>query len=175
MIGVLIVHPHPSERAVIGAALSNHSQIEVVGLAGDARQALALTRRLSPTVTLLDNRATRDLHQVNELADRSSLIMMTRRTEHRALVALLLRTPVRGLLVHGHFEPSDLASAVTAVASGLGWLSPVAAAVAASALRDAKDDRASCGPADDATAPDSGDGHASGDSPSRMPRAARNP
>ncbi|WP_433388618.1 hypothetical protein [Micromonospora sp. KLBMP9576] len=133
----MVVHPDPPERVALRAALDSGNRIRVVGLAGDGWEALALARRLRPIVILMDDRARApdDTDLLRALARRSEVIMLTHLTERHALVALLLCAPVRGCLVHGHFEPPDLTAAVQAVAAGLGWLSPIAAAEVASALR----------------------------------------
>jgi DNA-binding NarL/FixJ family response regulator len=47
----------------------------------------------------------------------------------------MLRGGARGYLVHGEFDPPELLRAVRAVADGQGWLSPIAASVAASEVR----------------------------------------
>jgi DNA-binding NarL/FixJ family response regulator len=48
----------------------------------------------------------------------------------------MLNGGARGYLVHGEFDPPELLRAVQAVANGHGWLSPIAASVATSAMRE---------------------------------------
>ncbi|QOC91578.1 response regulator [Micromonospora craniellae] len=136
-IRVLIAHPHPGERSVIRTVLDTGEQIRVVALTGDAGEAVTLADRMRPTVTLLDDRITapEGTDLVRALARRSPVIALTAATEHRA-ISTMLRAPFKGCLVYGHHEPADLLGAVRAVAAGLGWLSPVAVAAVAWALRE---------------------------------------
>jgi DNA-binding NarL/FixJ family response regulator len=55
--------------------------------------------------------------------------------EDPRLIAGMLQQGARGFLVHGEFEPRDLLRAVHEVVNGRGWLSPIAASVAASMAR----------------------------------------
>ncbi|WP_341720763.1 hypothetical protein QQG74_14270 [Micromonospora sp. FIMYZ51] len=132
----LIVHPGASERAALRAMLGCGDRIRVVAVTGCGAEAVALAHRMRPTVTLLDDqvRAPDDRDLVRALAGRSQVIIMTGTTDRRSITALL-RAPVCGCLVHGHFDAADLRGAVRAVAAGLGWLSPVAVAAASWALR----------------------------------------
>lgn len=53
-ITVLLVDDHPVVRQGIAALLSAHEDLEVVGQAGDGREALVLIRELKPHVVLMD-------------------------------------------------------------------------------------------------------------------------
>lgn len=136
-VSALIVHPGGFEQATMRGVLDTGERIRIVGLTGDGAEAVRLAHRLRPNVTLLDDRVTSpdgtDL--VRALARRSRVLLLTRATDRDAITAKL-RTPVRGCLVYDHFEPSDLLRAVSAVAGGLGWLSPVAVAAASWSLRN---------------------------------------
>ncbi|GIJ24989.1 hypothetical protein Vqi01_01510 [Micromonospora qiuiae] len=136
LVTALIVHPCSAERADLGAVLESGERIQVVGLTGDGNEAVHLAHRLRPAVILLDDGVTAPgkPNLVRALAQWSPVIALTAATECRAITALLC-APVRGCLVYGHFETSDLIGAVRAVAAGLGWLSPVAAAAASWRLR----------------------------------------
>lgn len=137
---VLIAHPEPSSRLDLLSILDSAPRVRVVALTGDAAATVAVARCLRPQVILFDDRlagpAPGDI--MPTLAAGSRVIVMTARTDPEAITTLL-RGPVRGCLVYDNFEPGDLLGAVYAVAGGHGWLSPVAASVAASALRGAAD------------------------------------
>lgn len=53
---VVVVDDHPIVRAVLRAVLAESSELEVVGDAGTAAEALAVCRRTEPDVVLLDMR-----------------------------------------------------------------------------------------------------------------------
>ena len=137
MIDVLIVDDNPIVRAALRDFLSGTDEVRVVAEAGDGREALATTRRLRPEVTLLDYRMpiADGLSVIAELAELSAVLILTSDSSPD-LIATMLRGGGRGYLVHGEFDPPELLRAVRAAAAGQGWLSPVAASVAASVLRD---------------------------------------
>ena len=137
MIDVLIVDDNPIVRAALRDFLSGTDEVRVVAEAGDGREALATTRRLRPEVTLLDYRMpiADGLSVIAELAELSAVLILTSDSSPD-LIATMLRGGARGYLVHGEFDPPELLRAVRAAAAGQGWLSPVAASVAASVLRD---------------------------------------
>jgi DNA-binding NarL/FixJ family response regulator len=137
VIDVLIVDDNPIVRAALRDFLSGTDEVRVVAEAGDGREALATTRRLRPEVTLLDYRMpiADGLSVIAELAELSAVLILTSDSSPD-LIATMLRGGGRGYLVHGEFDPPELLRAVRAAAAGQGWLSPVAASVAASVLRD---------------------------------------
>ncbi len=51
---VLIVDDHPLVRQALRMLLSDHADIEVVGEAGDGKQAISLTHDLHPDLVLMD-------------------------------------------------------------------------------------------------------------------------
>ncbi|GGM26038.1 response regulator transcription factor [Micromonospora yangpuensis] len=136
-ISALIVHPGGSEQTALRTVLDAGERVRVLGLARDGREAVRLAHRLRPTVTLLDDRVTtpEGTDLVRALARRSRVIVLTGSTDRPTITAMLCR-PIRGCLVYGQFEPADVLGAVRAVASGLGWLSPVAVAAASWSLRN---------------------------------------
>ncbi|MFD0746242.1 hypothetical protein ACFQ1L_33630 [Phytohabitans flavus] len=120
----MVVHPDPHDGAAIRAALGTSRRLRVLGVTGDGDEALALARRLRPTVSLLDDRVlTSGTDLVAALARWTLVIALTGATERGAIVTLL-QAPVQGCLTYGYIEPPDLVRAVHAVADGLGWLSP---------------------------------------------------
>ncbi|GAA3276629.1 MULTISPECIES: response regulator [Dactylosporangium] len=138
MITVLVVDDNPSVRATLRPLLESHGTISVVAEAGNGRAALTAAARLKPRVTLLDQRmpVADGLSVIDELARLSSVLVLTGSADP-ALVAPMLRGGARGYLVYGQFDPPDLVAAIHAVAAGQGWLTPTAASIAASAMRDA--------------------------------------
>jgi DNA-binding NarL/FixJ family response regulator len=140
MIDLLIVDDNLLVRAAIRAYLDSTELVRVVGEAGHGQEALAVARRLRPTVTLLDHRMpiADGLSVVSELAQYTLVLALTADSSDD-LIRSMLTSGARGFLVHGQFEPPDLLRAVLAVAAGQAWLSPVAASVATSALRDQRE------------------------------------
>ncbi len=140
MISVLVVDDNPLVRAAIRSYLDSTDQVRVAGEAGHGKEALVAARRLRPTVTLLDHRMpiADGLSVVSELAQYTLVLVLTADASDD-LITSMLTLGARGYLVHGQFEPPDLLRAVLTVAGGQAWLSPVAASVATSALRDARE------------------------------------
>jgi DNA-binding NarL/FixJ family response regulator len=137
LIDVLIVDDNPIVRSAIRAFLDSADDIRVVGEASDGRSAIASAQRLHPTVTLLDHRMpiADGLSVVAQLADLAAVLVLTSDSDAE-LIAGMLRGGARGYMVHGEFDPPELLRAVRALASGQGWLPPLAAAVTISALRE---------------------------------------
>jgi len=136
VITVLIVDDNPTVRATLRPLLEADPGISVVAEAGDGRTALVEARRLRPRVTLLDHRMpVADGLSVIEQVSRHSAVLVLTGSPEEELIAPMLRGGARGYLVYGQFDPADLVSAVRAVAGGQGWLTPVAASVATTALR----------------------------------------
>jgi DNA-binding NarL/FixJ family response regulator len=137
MIDILIVDDNPIVRAALRGFLDSTDEVRVVGEAGHGREALVAARGLRPTVTLLDHRMpiADGLSVVAALSQHTAVLALTSDTSEDVITSML-RGGARGYLVHGQFDPPDLLRAVLAVAGGQGWLSPVAASVAATAVRE---------------------------------------
>lgn len=137
MISVMVVDDNPIVRAALSSCLALCPEVHVSGQAADGREAVALARRDRPTVTLLDHRmpVADGLSVLGELTAHTRVLVLTSDADPH-LIAAMLRGGARGYLVHGAFDPAELHRAVLAVAAGHGWLSPVAAAVAAAAVRE---------------------------------------
>jgi DNA-binding NarL/FixJ family response regulator len=137
MIDVLVVDDNPIMRAALHGILAADERLRVVGEAANGREALALARQLRPAITLLDHRMpiADGLSVVTELGQHSAVLVLTS-TDDPQIIAGMLRSGARGYLVHGEFEPHDLVRAVHEVVGGRGWLSPIAASVAASMARE---------------------------------------
>jgi DNA-binding NarL/FixJ family response regulator len=136
-VGVLIVDDNPIVRAALRAYLGGADDVRVLAEAGHGQEAVNLARRLNPTVTLLDHRMpiADGLSVITTIAQHSAVLVLTSDDDPQLIAAMLYRG-ARGYLVHGEFDPPELLRAVKEVAAGRGWLSPVAASVAAAALRD---------------------------------------
>jgi DNA-binding NarL/FixJ family response regulator len=137
VISVLIVDDNPIVRSALRGILQATDEVGAVAEAADGHQALAVARRLQPTVSLLDYRmpVADGLSVIGELSRNTNVLVLTSDADPD-LIAGMLRRGARGYLVHGEFDPSELRRAVLAVADGQGWLSPVAAAVATATVRD---------------------------------------
>jgi DNA-binding NarL/FixJ family response regulator len=137
VIEVLIVDDNPIVRAALHGFLATSDEVRVVAEAGDGREAVAVARQLRPAVTLLDYRMpiADGLSVIGELSAQSAVLVLTSDSSPE-VIGQMLRGGARGYLVHGEFDPPELLRAVRAVAHGHGWLSPLAASVATSALRD---------------------------------------
>ncbi|MFG2039888.1 response regulator [Dactylosporangium sp. NPDC048998] len=136
MIGVLVVDDNPIVRAALRGYLDATPDVTVVAEAADGLEALAEARRAAPAVTLLDHRMpiADGLSVLTELARHTAVLVLTSDADP-ALIARMLHGGARGYLIHGAFTPEELQRAVIAVASGYGWLSPAAAAVATATMR----------------------------------------
>ena len=135
-VDVLIVDDNPIVRDALHGILAGDEALRVVAQAGNGREALSLARDLRPAVTLLDHRMpiATGLSVIGELSRHTAVLVLTS-DEDPQLIAGMLQQGARGFLVHGEFEPRDLLRAVHEVVNGRGWLSPLAASVAASMAR----------------------------------------
>jgi DNA-binding NarL/FixJ family response regulator len=126
-IRVLIVDDDDLMRAGLRGVLSSEPAIEVVGEAGDGRDAVYRTRLLQPDVVLMDVRmpdldgiaATREL--LAEFPDVRVMIVTT--FEQDDYIFGALRAGASGFLLK-RTRPEDLIAAVQTVAAGDALLSP---------------------------------------------------
>jgi DNA-binding NarL/FixJ family response regulator len=132
---VVIVDDNPMVRAGLRALL-DVGGMEVVGEAGNGRQALEVVAARRPDVTLLDYRmpVADGLEVLARLADSTRVLLLTSDGSPEVVSAALARG-ARGFLTHSELGPDELLRAVAAVASGQAWLAPAAAAVAVRQLR----------------------------------------
>ncbi|WP_222106403.1 LuxR C-terminal-related transcriptional regulator [Catellatospora sichuanensis] len=133
----MVVDDNPIVRAALNGYLQLCPEVSVSAQAADGREAVALARRYRPMVTLLDHRmpVADGLSVLGEMIAYTRVLVLTSDADPQ-LIAGMIRGGARGYLVHGAFDPPELHRAVLAVAAGHGWLSPVAAAVAAAAVRE---------------------------------------
>jgi DNA-binding NarL/FixJ family response regulator len=135
VVRVVIVDDNPMVRAGLRALLEVGG-LDVVGEAGDGRQALAVVAELRPAVTLLDYRmpVADGLQVLAQLADLTRVLLLTSDGSADVISTALARG-ASGFLTHADLLPDVLLRAVTAVAEGQAWLAPSAAAVAVQQLR----------------------------------------
>jgi RNA polymerase sigma factor (sigma-70 family) len=129
VIRVLLADDQALVRAGFRALLDAEHDIDVVGEAGNGREAIELARALVPDVVLMDVRmpeldglaATRAIAEDDVLSSVHIVILTT--FEQDEYVFESLRSGASGFLVKDT-EPADLVRAVRAAAGGDGLLSP---------------------------------------------------
>jgi DNA-binding NarL/FixJ family response regulator len=131
VIRVLLADDQALVRSGFRVLLQTAADIEVVGEAGDGRQAIEQTRRLRPDVVLMDIRmpvldglaATKAVSADPDLAGVRILILTT--FDEDSYVFQALRAGAAGFLVKDA-DTEDLLYAVRVVAAGQALLSPTA-------------------------------------------------
>ena len=126
MIRVLIADDQPLMRSAFDLSVRDEPDMEVVGAAGDGREAVELARRLEPDVVLMDVRmpvvngvdATREL--LMDPCPPKVLLLTTFDIEDDAVEAL--RAGASGFLLKD-VHPEELAQAIRVVARGEALLS----------------------------------------------------
>ncbi len=135
-IRVLLADDHAVVRQGFRLILSHEPDMEIVGEAGNGREAIALCERMKPDVVVMDVampelngiEATRRL-QISSPATRVLALSMHK---DGVYVREILRAGARGYLLKDSID-RDLLAAVRAVAKGEGYLSP---AISDSVLND---------------------------------------
>ena len=126
-IRVLLADDHAVVRQGFRMLLGSHSDLEIVGEAGNGREAVELASTLKPDVVVMDV-------TMPELNGIEATRRLTAENPHIRVVALsmhkdsvyvreILRAGARGYLLKESVA-DDLVAAVRAVASGEGYLSP---------------------------------------------------
>jgi len=129
VIRVLLADDQALVRAGFHALLDAQDEIEVIGEAADGREAVDLTRALTPDVVLMDIRmptldgiaATREIVAEPALAGVRIVILTTFELDEYVFDAI--RAGAAGFLVKDT-KPADLIEAVRVVAGGEALLSP---------------------------------------------------
>jgi DNA-binding NarL/FixJ family response regulator len=114
-VSVLLADDHPLILDGIRSALSEVDDIDVVGAASSGREALALARRKSPDVLLLDLRMPdldgfACLREVRRLSPRTRVIVLSATTDRREIRAAL-RLGAAAFVLKS-VNSADLASAI---------------------------------------------------------------
>lgn len=137
MIRVVIADDNAIVRqgivAVLGAA---DAEIAVVGQAANGREAVALAREQRPDVVLLDlQMPIMDGVQAADALSGDFRVVMLTYSDDEPRVTAAIRAGACGYLVHGRFEPEELADGVRRAARGETVLSPAVAPTVFAALR----------------------------------------
>jgi DNA-binding NarL/FixJ family response regulator len=144
VIRVLLVDDNAIVRRGIASLLGEADGIEVVGEAGDGRQAIAVARDTRPDVVCLDVRmpVMDGVAAAKPLSEHAKVLMLSY-SEDEPLVTGAISNGASGYLVHGRFDPDELESRIKAIARGEMVLSPAVTPAVFDALRRAP------GPAND--------------------------
>ncbi len=144
MIRVLLVDDNAIVRRGIASLLGEFGDIEVVGEAADGKEAIDRAGDLDPDVVCLDVRmpVMNGVEAAGPLSKRAKVLMLSY-SEDQELVTGAIRNGASGYLVHGRFEPEELAERIHAIARGEMVLSPAVTPAVFEALRRAP------GPAND--------------------------
>ncbi|MCX5206616.1 response regulator transcription factor [Streptomyces sp. NBC_00237] len=139
-VSVLIVDDHPVVRAGLRGMLVGEPDIEVVGEAANADEALALTHALSPSVVLMDLRmpgggVAATARITAEKPTSRVLVLTTYGTDDQILAAV--EAGATGYLLK-HADLSELLQAIRGAASGETILAPSVAARLTRHLRNPK-------------------------------------
>jgi DNA-binding NarL/FixJ family response regulator len=135
---VLIADDQALVRTGFRLILGGEPGIEVVGEAGDGKQAIELAREVQPDVVCLDVRmpVMDGVAAAGPLSEKAKVLMLSY-SEDEQLVTGAIRNGAAGYLVHGRFEPDDLEARIKAVAAGEMVLSPAVTPAVFEALRRA--------------------------------------
>jgi DNA-binding NarL/FixJ family response regulator len=124
-------------RAGLQNLLSTYEGLQVVGVAGDGHEAIALVRELVPDVVLLDIRmpGMDGLAALAGLPAGAAVLMLTH-NDDPAAVGEALRHGARGFLVHTEIDADELVTAIRTVARGGTYLSSSAGTAVAALAGD---------------------------------------
>ncbi|TQN30928.1 LuxR family two component transcriptional regulator [Haloactinospora alba] len=134
----LVVDDNPVVRAGLLALLEASGTIEVIGEAGDGREAIDQAQRIQPDIALLDVRmpVVDGMTAVEHLVPIAPVMMLTH-TEDPETIQTTLRRGASGYLVHGAFTAEELDTAVHNVIAGdRNPLSPSAVGALVNAVRE---------------------------------------
>lgn len=123
-ITVVIADDNTVVRMGIHSLLATAPGIRVVAEAGDGVAAAAAVRNRHPDVLLLDVRMPRQdgVSTATDIAELTNIVMLTY-SEAPEVVGAAVQAGAKGYLVHGHFGPDELISAVRMAARGIGTFS----------------------------------------------------
>ena len=132
-IKVLVVDDHPVVRRGISACLARHQQMQIVGEAGNGREALRLARELQPDIMLMDI----DMPQMNGLAATAALhrelpkikVLILSMHSNTECVLRVIQSGARGFVLK-EATTDELVRAIETVNSGEAYFSSDVARVA---------------------------------------------
>lgn len=132
---VVIADDNPLIREGLRIALES-LEVEVVGSAGDGREAVAMISDVEPDMAFVDVRMPEldGLEVVDAIGTSVPCVMLTN-DDHPETVREAAVRGAAGYLVHGDFVLQDLKIAAELACSGRNFLSPTAAGGALAALR----------------------------------------
>lgn len=146
MIRVLVVDDNPVVRRGLDSLLETMDDIDVVGEAGTGQEAVERTTVLTPDVVLLDVQmpVMDGVAAAARISSEARVLMLTYAEDPDTITAAI-RAGASGYLVHGRFEPDELAEAVRTVHDGGSVVSEAATPAVFAALRESPSD----GPAEE--------------------------
>lgn len=127
MIRILLADDHGMVRQGFKLILAAQPDMEIVGEAGNGREAVELTEKLKPDVVVMDV-AMPELNGIEatrRIAESAPRVRVLALSMHKDSVYVreILRAGARGYLLKDSID-SDLVSAVRSVARGDGYISP---------------------------------------------------
>jgi DNA-binding NarL/FixJ family response regulator len=137
MIRVLIADDNAVIRGGVKALLEAEADdIEVVGEAATGKEAIARADELQPDVVLLDIRmpVMDGVEAAGHLSPKHKVMMLTY-SDDEPMVVGAIRAGAHGYLVHGRFDPDELARSIRELAAGRQVLSPAVAPIVFGAVR----------------------------------------
>lgn len=147
MIRVLVVDDNEVLRRGVVSLLELAEGIEVVGEAGNGKDAVALASDLDPDVVLLDVRMPiMDGIAASAALSKAAKVMMLTYAEDEERVAAAIKAGASGYLVHGRFTPDELERAVKDLHAGRNVLSPSVVSIVFDVVKDSDATPTSNGP-----------------------------
>lgn len=136
MIRVMIVDDNAVIRRGVAALLEEADDLQLVGEAGDGREAIRIAGEANPDVVLLDVRmpVMDGVEAAGPLSERARVMMLTYTDDQERVVAAI-RAGASGYLVHGQFDADELATRIRQLAAGETVLSPAIVGTVFEALR----------------------------------------
>lgn len=125
-VRALVVDDNPITRMGLRAVLSLSNDVVVVGEAATASEAVQQAVALQPDVVLLDvnlDEPGDGIDVAEVLAPRTRVVMLTLDDSDATIRRALLAGAV-GYIVHGAFDPEELAASLVGAARGTGTFSP---------------------------------------------------
>jgi DNA-binding NarL/FixJ family response regulator len=127
MIRIVLADDHSLVRQGFKAILASQPDMQVVGEAGNGREAVELAEKLHPDIVVMDVAMPEmnGIEATRRLTESSPRIRVLALSMHKDAVYVreILRAGARGYLLKDSVD-ADLIAGVRAVAKGEGWISP---------------------------------------------------